>query len=181
MEMIDRKLLVKLLPADELYEMGFDWLVFQEDARKAAFFIQASVDKGNYPPALTTLAMMHENGQGVSQDSQKSLELSLRAAEQNHVPAMLRCYQIFHELGNESESMKWLLKSVDRGSVFAKHVLWHKDKNDSRIEPELAESFERTEKLAKSSLEKKIEKRVDNPINYRNLTGNRNEDDGFFG
>lgn len=168
-------ILSRSLTGRGLYEFGFSHYFkkqFQKDYdamqidHDFARYVMLAAKKG-CPEAMLALSHMYEVGQGgVAVNYKKSLEMALKSAEQENERAMCRLVQIYGEgLGeevpkNEEEFLKWLDKLVGMGNKWAKSIIYFRDKTDKRVEPELAESLERTMQKVDEALKKVEENRT---------------------
>ena len=98
---------------------GEDKKTFQE--------LMKSAEQGD-AEAQNSLGLMYNNGEGVTQDSEKAVEWFKKATEQGHAEAQFflgtMCFTGEGGLkGNKEEGVKWIKKSAEQGHAEAQFLL----------------------------------------------------------
>lgn len=93
--------------ADMAYERG-------EKEKAAVLFLQAANAGDNN--AMSRIALMYSEGEGVEKSIEKSIEWDLKAIQKGNTSSMLNIAITYRTIGNILESKKWLETAIEAGN-----------------------------------------------------------------
>ncbi len=105
---------------------------------KAVEYYKKAIKINNHPPALNNLSMLYANGQGVSRDVDKSLELLTASAKGGYVDAQFRLGKVYYMGQRVSEdygkAYYWLQQAYYNGSGRAAYTLGFMNESGDGVE-----------------------------------------------
>lgn len=117
-------LLAARSPAEAMFGLARYYEI--NDSELSQYYLNKSVTY-NYPLALMEQARRYLGGietitPATAQDP-RILALYLKAAEQDYLPAVKACIEVYEAQGNYSEAMHWRLKALELGDITSLAVL----------------------------------------------------------
>lgn len=111
-------------PAEAMFGLAGYYAI--SDADFSQYYLNKSVSY-DYPLALMEQAKRYLGGietiTPTTVQDPRVLELYLKAAEQNYLPAVKACIEVYEAQGNYSEAMHWRLKALELGDITSLAVL----------------------------------------------------------
>ncbi len=110
----------------------------------------AKAAEHNHIQALNSLAIFYEKGMHGEVDTKKALEYYKRAADLGNVEAQLKAGMLYRELGNNTESMRYLITAAHNDNAQAQGIITYvSNANDSNT---LNEEFRSIDALQQKAL-----------------------------
>lgn len=98
-------------------------IAYQNQDYSKAFSLWKRSARSNNPAAMYNIALLYEQGKGVTQDDSKSQKWYQRAAENGYILAYYQLGKSYSQLGEHRDAYEWFVKAAETGDVRAQHEL----------------------------------------------------------